>query len=100
MNARNMSVLTTAPTVWSSKNLIRMFVLLFSVFAGLTVLTSGSCAVEATFVGKRSSRSPCQRIFGGLLTMLKMANFTTWLMFREKRVCADANQRGLIGMQK
>lgn len=82
----NMSVLTTAPTVWSSRNLIRMFFVLFSVFAGLMVLTSGSCAVEATFVGKRSSRSPCQRMLGGLLTMLKMANLRTELRLREKGV--------------
>lgn len=74
MNTRNMSVLTTAPTVWSSRNLIRMFVLLFSVLVVLAALISGSCAVDWTFVGKTSSRRPCQRMFGGLLTMLNTAN--------------------------
>lgn len=70
-----------------------MFFVLFSVFAGLTVLTSGSCAVEATFVGKRSSRRPCQRMFGGLLTMLNIANLRTWLRFSENGVYADAGQQ-------
>jgi len=90
MNIKNITVLTTAPIVWSSRNLMRMFFLLFSVLAGLTVLTSGSCTVERTFVGKRSSRRPCQRMFGGLLKMLNMANLRTELTLREKGVCADA----------
>jgi hypothetical protein len=66
---------------------------LFSVLAGLIVLTSGSWAVDATLVGNRSSRRPCQRMFGGLLTMLNMANLRIWLTLREKGVCADARQQ-------
>jgi hypothetical protein len=84
-----MSVLTSAPIVWSSRNLIKILVLLVCVFPGVVGFFS-STALEAamgTFVGKWSSRNVCQIMLGGLLMMLNMANLTTGAMLRAKGVC-------------
>jgi hypothetical protein len=88
MYAKNMSVLTRAPIVWSSTNLIRTLVLLVVVLAGVADFFSSIAVVfpAGTFVGKRSSRKVCQIIFGGLLIMLNMANLTTGAMLRENGV--------------
>jgi hypothetical protein len=88
MYARNISVLTSAPIVWSSTNLIRTLVLLVVFLAGVAgFFSSMAVALPAgTFVGKWSSRKVCQMMLGGLLMMLNMANLTTGAMLRENGV--------------
>lgn len=75
-----MSVLTTAPIVWSRINLIKTFFLLIDVFAGSGLDADFSDEVEAgadgTFVGNWSSRKPCQMMLGGVLRTLKTTNLS------------------------
>lgn len=83
----------TAPIVWSSRNLMRMLVLLVLVFKGSLRLVAGFSeaddggSAKGMFVGNWSSRNVCQIMLGGLLTMLKRANLKTWAKLREKGVC-------------
>lgn len=87
----NMSVLTTEPTVWSRRNLIRTFDLLVLVFCaeagtGLPLAVEDLGGDSRMVVGNRSSMKPCQTIFGGLLMMLKTTNLMIWEMSSENGV--------------
>jgi len=84
-----MSVLTSAPMVWSSRNLMRTLVLLVCIVFGVVSFFS-FCALDVaagTLVGKWSSRKVCQIMLGGLLMMLNMANLTMGAMLRANGVC-------------
>ena len=65
---------------------MRTLRLLVRAGAGLS-LRSFSEGGGATLDGNRSSRKVCQRMLGGLLMMLKMANLTMGARLREKGVC-------------
>lgn len=67
-------------------------VLLCVVVATFFELFSDGVGVAGTLLGKRSSRKVCQMMLGGLLMMLKMANFSTGAKSREKVVCVGGGR--------
>lgn len=69
-------------------NLARVLRLLVRVGTGLS-FSCFSEDVAGTFDGKTSSSKVCQRMFGGLLIMLKTANLRIGERLREKGVWGD-----------
>ena len=82
--------------VWSSMNLMKTFVLLRGGDAGLDKGFSegdlagfGGATVEGELLGKDCSRRDCQRMFGGVLIMLKRANLKMGARFMASGVCGS-----------
>lgn len=79
----------TAPIVWSRVNLASRLRLLGRVVGKGFSLICFSEGPAGTLDGNMSSRKFCQRMLGGLLIMLKMANLRMGEKLMAKGVCND-----------